>query len=157
MADDWNFWRVGLLGAIAGLIGGFVMWVFMTIVTTLNGQGFWAMPKWVGDVVTGDSWLGFNATDVFTGLAIHLVVAAILGVIFALIAVPFIATPRVLLAAGVVWGLVVWLVLSVVALGAVDVTMAQEAPVIPWFIANVLFGIAAALVVIPLRTATMRV
>ena len=156
MAEDWNFWKLGLLGVIAGLIAGLAMWVFMIIVTLIGGQGFWAMPKWIADAIYGDSWLGFNGTDVFTGLIIHFAVSLLLGAAFAVIAVPFIAGPRQLVLSGVLWGIIVWILLSALAMNAVDETMAQEVPRFPWLIANLLFGVVVAVVLTPIRTLAMR-
>jgi len=34
--------------------------MLMTVVTVIGGQGLWALPKWIGDVITGDSWQGFQ-------------------------------------------------------------------------------------------------
>ena len=155
MSDEWNYWRVALLGVIGGLAGGLAMWVFMSIVTAIDGQGVWAMPKWVADAMYGDSWLGFNGTDVFTGLIIHFILSLVLGALFAVIVVPFVASPRTLLLSGIIWGAIVYLVLSVLAMGAIDETMAQEVPLIPWMVANLLFGLVVALVITPLRTAAM--
>ncbi|HEV7216956.1 MAG TPA: hypothetical protein VGP33_17750 [Chloroflexota bacterium] len=152
MSEDWNYWKLGLIGIIGGFIAGIVMWIVMTIVTVIGGQGAWAMPKWVGDVVTGDSWQGFNATDVFTGLIIHLIVAMLLGALFGVVVLPFVSTPRQSLIAGVIWGAIVWLLLGLLIVAAVDPTMSQEVPLIPWLIVNLLYGLVVAFIVSPLRS-----
>lgn len=152
MSEDWNYWKLALIGIIGGLIAGIVMWIVMAIVTLVDGQGLWAMLKWVGDAVYGDSWLGFNATDVFTGLIIHLITAMILGALFGVIVLPFVSTPRQLLIAGVVWGAVVWVLIGLLAVSAINPTMSQEVPTIPWLIVNLLYGLVVAFIVSPLRT-----
>jgi hypothetical protein len=152
MSEDWNYWKLALIGIIGGLIAGAVMWVIMAIVTVISGQGLWAFLKWVGDVVTGDSWQGFNAGDVFTGLVIHLVVSAVLGGIFGVIVLPFVASPRQVLIAGLIWGLVVWLLIGFLAVAAENPTMSQEVPPFPWFIVNLVFGLVVAFIANPLRS-----
>src|SRR5690242_16456421 len=101
MAEDWQFWKLAVIGAVCGIVAGFVMLIFMTIVTTIGGPGPWATPKWIADTIYGDSWLGFNANNVFTGIALHLVISLIMGGLFAMIAVPLTTTPRQMLIAGV--------------------------------------------------------
>ena len=152
MSEDWNYWKLGLIGAIGGFIAGVAMWIVMTIVTVIGGQGLWAMPKWISDALYGDSWLGFNATDVFTGLIIHFIVAMLLGALFAVIVLPFISTPRQSLIAGLIWGAVVWLLLGVLGVAAVNPTMSEEVPVIPWLIVNLLYGLIVAFIASPLRS-----
>lgn len=151
MSEDWNYWRLGLIGIIGGLIAGVGIWILMTIVTVVDGQGLWALPKWIGDVITGDSWQGFNATDVFTGLIIHLLVSMLLGALFGVLVLPFATTARQMLIAGVVWGGVVWLLIGMLGVAAVDPTMSQEVPPIPWLVLNLLFGAIVAFIATPLR------
>jgi hypothetical protein len=152
MSEDWNYWKLGLIGVVGGLIAGVVIWMLMTVVTVIGGQGLWALPKWIGDVITGDSWQGFNGTDVFTGLIIHLLVSMLLGALFGMLVLPFASTARQLLIAGVVWGAVVWLLFGVLVVAAVDPTMSQEVPPIPWLVVNLLFGAIVAFIVNPLRS-----
>lgn len=152
MSEDWNYWKLSLIGITGGLIAGVCMLVLMMIITLIGGDGLWKFPKWVADAVYGDSWLGFNATDIFTGLIIHLIVAMVLGALFGAIVVPFAATARQLLIAGIIWGAVVWLLFGVLAVAAIDPTMAQEVPPIPWLIVNVLYGMVVAFIVSPLRS-----
>lgn len=153
MSEDWNYWKLALIGAIGGAVAGVGMWLLMTVVTLIGGQGLWTFPKWVADAVYGDSWLGFNATDVFTGLIIHLLVSIILGALFCVIVVPFAATFRQLLIGGLIWGFVVWVLVGLLAVAATDPTMSQEAPAIPWMLVNLLYGVGVAFVVNPLRSA----
>ncbi|MGI8916538.1 MAG: hypothetical protein ACR2JY_22660 [Chloroflexota bacterium] len=152
MSEDWNYWKLGLIGMIGGIIAGIVMWILMSIVTLVTGQGLWAFLKWVGDAISGDSWQGFNAGDVFTGLVIHLIVSLILGALFGVIVLPFVSTPRQLLSAGLVWGIVVWVLLGLLGVAVVNPTMSQEVPVVPWCIVNLLYGLILAVIASPLRT-----
>lgn len=152
MSEDWNYWKLALIGIIGGLIAGAVMWVIMAIVTVINGQGLWAFLKWVGDVISGDSWLGFNARDVFTGLVIHAIMSAILGGIFGVIVLPFVATPRQVLIAGLIWGAIVWLLIGFLIVAAENPTMSQEVPPVPWFIVNLVYGLVVAFIANPLRS-----
>ncbi len=152
MSEDWNYWKLGLIGIVGGLIAGILMVILMMIVTLIGGDGFWKFPKWVADAVYGDSWLGFNATDIFTGLVIHLIVSMLLGALFGIIVVPFATTARQLLIAGAAWGIVVWLLFGLLAVAAIDPTMAQEVPPVPWLIVNLLYGLVVAFIVGPLRS-----
>ena len=152
MSEDWNYWKLGLIGIIGGLIAGIVMWILMSVVTLVDGQGLWTFPKWVGDVITGDSWQGFNGYDVFTGLIIHVIVAALVGALFCVLVLPFVSTARQLLIAGAVWGAGVLLLLGMLGVAAVDPTMSQEVPPIPWFVVNLLYGLVVAFIANPMRS-----
>ena len=151
MREDWHFGKLALVGALAGIVAGLVMLVFMAIVTAADGQGVWAVPKWISSAIYGDSWLGFNAADVFTGLAIHFVISLVLGGLFAMIAVPFATEPRQLLFFGLVWGVIAYVVLSMLGMGALDETMAQQVPLLPWFLAHLFFGLVVGYLVMALR------
>ncbi|MCL4545981.1 MAG: hypothetical protein M1118_15545 [Chloroflexi bacterium] len=141
ITDDWSYWKLALIGVIAGLIGGAVMWVLMTLVCAIVGPSLWAFPKWVADAVYGDSWLGFDLQEVLTGTLIHLAVAASLGLLFSVILVPFLPELRFMLIAGLVWGLIAWVVLTLIALNGVDPVMAQEVPNVAWFLMHIIFGL----------------
>lgn len=141
IVEDWNYRRLLLLGLVSGLVAGILIWVLMLIVTAIHGPSLWAFPKWVADAIYGDSWLGFNLQEVVTGTLLHLLVSAILGILFYVTLVPFLPTMRLLVSAGVVWGLLAWVVLTLMVLNSVDPVMAQEVPNVAWLCMHILFGL----------------
>ena len=151
MSQDWNVGKLALVGAVSGVIAGFVMIVLMMIVTAIAGQEFWATPKWIADAIYGSDWLGFNVQDVVTGLVIHFLLSIILGAVFGMIAVPLTSQPRQVLIFGLVWGILAWILLTLLAMRAVDETMAQQVPVVPWFVVHLIFGLILGYLVSSLR------
>jgi hypothetical protein len=114
--------RLGLGGALAGLGGGLAMTIVAALLTRALDQDLWLQPKVIASLVLGSSattQAGFVAAPVLLGLLIHLVVATLLGTLFA-IGMRRIArlpsdygVPEV---AGLAYGLLIWLVAYFVAL-----------------------------------------
>jgi len=74
-----------LQGIIAGLCGGIAMAAAMAALSIAVGQGPWQLPKRVAGVVLGPGAKDGGAGVVAFGLAIHLVLSAGFGALFAVI------------------------------------------------------------------------
>ncbi len=103
-------------GMLAGLLGGMAMTTIGVLLALSYGYDVWVPVKALGSLVLGPAALvqaGFVAGPVFAGLLIHLVVAALLGAIFGIVARRFWRLPSdfgVPAVSGLVFGLLVWLV-----------------------------------------------
>jgi hypothetical protein len=78
--------RVGLAGALAGLGGGLAMALVAALLTGALDQDLWLQPKVIASLVLGSpasEAAGFALGPVALGLLIHLLVAMLLGVLFA--------------------------------------------------------------------------
>ena len=85
-------------GAVSGLVGGVAMALFATIYAAWAGLGFWTPVEAIAQTVLGPTMTGASA--VIVGIAIHVAVSMLFGVVFALI------TPRdVLTAPAIVFGM----------------------------------------------------
>src|SRR3954471_1530668 len=75
-------------GLLAGLIGGGAMTITGALLAAWYGFDVWVPLKALGSLVLGPAALssaGFVAGPVLVGLLIHLIVAALLGAIFAIV------------------------------------------------------------------------
>jgi hypothetical protein len=78
-------------GAVSGLVGGVAMALFATIYAAWAGLGFWTPVESIAETVLGRDTTGASA--IIVGLAIHVAVSMLFGVVFAAL------TPRDVLAA----------------------------------------------------------
>ena len=114
--------RLGLAGALAGLGGGLAMAIIGALLTHVLNQDFWLQLKLIASLVLGApaaAQVGFVAGAVAVGLLIHLAVAALLGVLFEIGVLRLARLPSdfgVPEMAGLVFGLVAWLVAYFVVL-----------------------------------------
>jgi hypothetical protein len=139
-------------GAVAGLVAGAVMSVFMLFVNVLRGGDVWTVFKGASAPFFGAraSVPGFDPAPVLTGLLTHFAVSICWGVLFGLV---FYGLSKGLtVAMGAVWGVVVWfgmfyIVLPLVGLGE----MARHAPPGIAIFQHVVFGLAVACAFLPFQ------
>ncbi len=109
----WNP-RPALAGALAGLAGGVAMLVLAALLAMVLNQERWLQLKLIASLLLGASATatsGFAASPVLLGLALHLGLAALLGVLFALLMQRAAALPSSLglpEVAGPLFGLLAW-------------------------------------------------
>jgi hypothetical protein len=103
------------LGALAGLAGGLVMGLLAMLIATLYGQelDLWVPIKQVAATAYGEVAMdpGFALGPVVIGTLIHFLVAAILGVLFAVIYRRILRLPFQLglpFLVGGIYGLAIW-------------------------------------------------
>lgn len=109
---DSALWRKG---AVAGLVAGLVFLVVeMMLVPTVGGGELWGPPRMMGAIALGSEVLPppatFDAGIVMVGMMVHFGLSAILGVIFAVATRALKLSRGMTIAAGVVFGLAVYLV-----------------------------------------------
>jgi hypothetical protein len=141
---------MGLGGAIAGLGGGVAMAIIAAILSVSIGHDMWYQPKVISSLVLGQQVLvdqGFAVGPVLVGTLIHLVVSTILGAIFGILTGRVLHLPSdfgVPLVAGLVYGLMIWLVAYFVVVPGIAPRLLEVYP--PTFIIqNVVYGIVTGL------------
>lgn len=133
-------------GALAGLVGGVVMAMWSMVVLAATRAGFWTPVNLIAHTI----WRGaptdgsFRVGALLLGLMVHMVMSVAFGVVLATLATRLAGTLPALLAAGMTFGLVLWLVNQYVIWPAIDETAAQAFT--PWVFAigHLMFGLVAA-------------
>jgi hypothetical protein len=137
-------------GAVAGIVGGVFIAVFLLLTNLAAGRGFWTTFKGAGAPFFGERAMepGFDALAVLVGLVSHFAVSIGWGVLFGLLVYGLSKRATVLL--GAVWGLVVWVgmyyvLLPVIGLGEI----ATSTPIAMAIISHLLFGLGVGLGFLP--------
>jgi hypothetical protein len=141
---------VGLGGSLAGLGGGLAMAVVGMLFALALGQDVWLEPKRIAAVVYGAAALahgGFDAQPVLIGTLIHFLTSAIVGAIFGIVTRRWLRLPSDFgtpVLAGLVYGLLVWLVAYFIALPVVDPWLLDSyAPA--FIIQHIVYGVVTGL------------
>ncbi len=99
-----------MTGAIAGAIAGIVFAMFEMIVAEIQGNGFFMPLRMIGAIVLGEEALQPSyslASAASAGMAVHMMLSVIYGVVFAVIltALPSIqrSAPLLLLSGDTLW------------------------------------------------------
>lgn len=139
------------LGAIGGMLGGAMMAMWSMIVLWLTGAGFWTPLNLIAHTL----WRGAPLDATFSwgalvlGMVVHLMMAILLGVVFSVAAARYPASRTTLLGAGMVYGVVVWLLLQYVLWPLVDAAAAQAFTAWVFAVGHLLYGMVTAMVVAP--------
>jgi uncharacterized membrane protein YagU involved in acid resistance len=102
-------------GAVAGLVAGVVFLIVeMALVLTVGGGELWGPPRMMGAIALGEDVLPppatFDAGIVAVGMIVHFALSAVLGVIFAFAAGALKLSRGMMILAGAVFGLIVYVV-----------------------------------------------
>ncbi|MFZ5470658.1 MAG: DUF6789 family protein [Myxococcota bacterium] len=144
-------------GAIGGLVGGVVLWAFLLFATALRGQDVWMVFKGAATPLLGEraGEPGFDFLAVFLGAGVHFLVSVGWGALFGIFFAGL--TRGATLAAGVLWGVVVWLVMFYVVLPLVGMgQVSRQVPIGFAVLEHVLFGVVVALVFVPFQRTLRR-
>jgi hypothetical protein len=143
---------IGMGGAAAGLVGGVVVGLLVTVASALHGQDVWRELKVAAYPFMGERAMsaGFDFAAVALGALAHLLVAAIWGALFASVA--FGLSRWATVGFGAVWGLIVLFLMSYFVLpltGAVRVEDVMEVRLA--VLEHVTFGLAVGLAFLPFQ------
>jgi hypothetical protein len=133
-------------GALAGLLGGILMMGLLQLLSAFSGMGFWHPLELNGGLLYGvDSILG-GPGPVLTGLALHALATAALGMGFgALLPVenPFAAETGRAVGWGGMYGVAAWVIAHFLLLPLVNPTMHARAELASgwWFLSFLLLGL----------------
>jgi hypothetical protein len=121
--------RAAARGAFAGVAAGAVLTLMMILMSAARGKDVWYGIKGAAEPFLGARAMrpGFDLPAVLFGLVDHLVISGIWGILFALL---FYGLSRErIIAAGILWGLVVWIGMYYVVLPIVGLaSMQNDAP-----------------------------
>jgi hypothetical protein len=112
-------------GALAGLIAGTVMAAVAIAYEVSTGAGAFLTPKLIAAAFLGVNALIGGAGVVALGVAVHLAVSAFWGIVFAALLPRDSSTP-VGLTTGVMYGAAIWVVMTFLALPALDPVMRER-------------------------------
>ncbi len=136
-------------GVIGGLIGGMAMAMF-SMVVAISQDGFWAPVRGITSAVFGDQHYGgsFDFWPVVVGAMGHMMNSMVLGAVFAVIVATLLAraSSAVILVAGMVFGLMVWLIMVPGLSSTVQSSglLANAIPVWAWIVGHLMFGVITA-------------
>jgi hypothetical protein len=139
-------------GVVAGVIGGAVIAIVMVVAALAKGQDIWIGMKGAAAPFSGERAMrpGFDLGAVSLGVLSHFAVSIVWGVLFA--AIFYGLTRGVTVAAGALWGIVVWLGMFYIVLPIVGLSqMAKEEPIGMAIISHVIFGLAVAVGFLPFQ------
>jgi uncharacterized OsmC-like protein len=133
-------------GAVGGVVAGLVMAVWLTVILWLAGSGFFTLLNLIANTFWRTAPLGptFSLPAVLIALVVHLLVSVLFGVLIAVAASRLPASRSLVIAAGAVFGPLIWVVMQYGIWRAVDPAAAR---VISWWIfgsAHLLFGLIVA-------------
>ena len=136
--------RAGIAG---GMAGGAVMAMFSMIMLWLAGSGFWTPVNLVAHTFWRSAPLDgrFSSAALVIGMAAHLTMAMLLGILIAAGAVRLPGARSLVIAAGMLFTALLWAVMQYGIWRAVDATAARDFT--PWVFAaaHLMFGMFAAL------------
>lgn len=141
------------LAAIAGLIAGIIMGAFTMLASALVDEGFWAPMRTIASFFFGEDLAGetFDLGPVMTGMAIHLMLSIVFGVLYGFVLGAF--TNRLphagKVVAGVIFAVALWalntFLIAPVLPGGGLIEDNLEITTIPswaWAAGHLLYGIA---------------
>ncbi|HLV21557.1 MAG TPA: hypothetical protein VKZ49_11770 [Polyangiaceae bacterium] len=144
--DSRDIWGPGV---IAGIVSAMIMLLFGMIVWAARGLGFWGLPKAISAVFLGTGGLSAGLGAVILGLAIHSVLGALFGILFAAL-LPKGVSAGAELAAALLFGVAVFVIMTYFVLpwaNPILYSLISQA----WFFAyHLVFGLGLALV-LPIR------
>ncbi len=95
-----------LAGALWGAVAGVVFAMLSMLYAAVVGPGVWAPPRMIATIVGFEMAPVFAAAPVIVGLALHMMLSALYGAVFALVIGT--AGRAVILAAGIAFGLALY-------------------------------------------------
>ena len=139
---QFDFRGVIIGGGIAGILAGIVMAMVAMFYAAANGSGFFLPVRSIAATWYGANALLGGAGVLIAGLVTHLGTSAFGGVVFA--ALPSSRkSATVALLSGLVWGVVVWAILSIAVMPWLNPTMyagtVGREPVW-WFVLHLIYG-----------------
>lgn len=129
-------------GAVGGMLGGAVMAMWSMVVLWATGDGFWTPLNLIAHTVWRSAPIGasFSVGALIIGMVVHMMMSMLLGVGLAVTGARAGLTRPVLVAASMVAGLMLWVVMQYGAWQVVDPTAADAFT--PWVfaVAHLMYG-----------------
>ncbi len=138
--------RVMRAGIAGGIAGGMVMAVFSMFALRLAGSGFWTPLNLIAHTFWRAAPLDgrFSAAALVIGLAVHTIMAMLVGTLIAAAAYRVPAARSLVIAGGMLFAALLWAVMQYGIWRAVDAAAAQAFTGWVFAVAHLLFGMMAA-------------
>ncbi len=150
-----NLTKGTLWGAVAGLVAGLALAIFLGLVSLSTGGSFWLMAQMAGYGLFGEAVLTPSVGQILIGLLIHFAVSAFWGITYGW---TMWGQPKGLtLMVGAWWGGLAWAVMYYAVakwVGAGDFVALM--PIGRAIVAHVLFGIVLSLTFLPFQERAAR-
>lgn len=135
-------------GVLGGILGGVLMAAWLMLILWLTGVGFWTLLN----LITNTFWRGaplgpaFSAAALVIGLIVHVMLSVLFGVLIAIAASRLPGSRSLVIAAGGLFGAVLWAVMQYGIWRAADPAAARV--ITPWLFASahLIFGLMVVLV-----------
>lgn len=136
-----------IVGAAAGLMAGIAMGMWAMLTSVWHGVGLLSSFEMIGASFTGATTAPAGLGSAFYGLLLHAGTAAGLGILFTAF-LPFSATTRFATAAGLGFGAVVLIAMTLVVTPLVNPALRDGVNAIPksWVIQHLIFGLTLGVV-----------
>lgn len=128
-------------GIVGGIVGGLAIAAVLAVLALANGD-VWTAFKGAGTPFLGARAAapGFDLVAIAVGLASHMAVSIVWGVLFGLLAYGL--TRNLTLVAGLAWGIVVWVGMHYLVLPAIGLgQIATSGPVMGPILQHLVFGL----------------
>lgn len=128
-------------GITGGIVSGLAMGVVGMVYSLAAGTGAFLPLKLIAASVFGVTAILGGPGVVFVGLVLHLVISAFWGTVFARLN-PLDIPAGTVIGNGVLFGIIVWAIMTFLALPVVDPTMYQRIGLSPgmWFFQHLVYG-----------------
>lgn len=126
-------------GLVAGMLGGLLMLGLLLVFQSLSGFALARLLIAWGDIAIPGSSQQSNEVLLAIGLAVHVTMASLLGLLYAVCQQRIPA--KSLIAVGVFYGFVLWIVGSLILGGLFGATLRMTVRSWPWFAACLLYGL----------------
>lgn len=128
-------------GVVAGLIGGIAMAMAAMIRAKTLGMSFTEPLQQIAGLLFGADALLDGGTVLISGMMIHMISSMMMGAAFGLIFVR-IRSAGVALIVGMIYGAVIWALMTYLVMPMLNPTMSVRVALIPmwWFIYHLIFG-----------------
>ncbi len=138
-------------GIVAGIVAGIVMAMTAMVWMALAGQGFFRPLDAIASILLGRGAItpGFQMLPELVGMAIHLVLSAVFGLVFAFLAARTSLSKGAIIGAAVAYGLLLWVV-NVVVIDTLFVPAGLSlAPTPLMIVVHVVYGLVLGLIAAP--------
>lgn len=135
--------RVGIAGGVAG---GLIMAVFAMVTMWLVGNGFWTPVNLIAHMIWRSAPLDgrFSLAAAVIGIVVHLLVAVLFATVIAVGAYRVPGSRSLVVAGGIAFTAVLWLVMQYGLWRALDAAAARNFTAWVFATAHLLFGVVAA-------------
>jgi hypothetical protein len=128
-------------GIVLGIVAGLVMAMWSMVVTAVMGMGLLAAPAMIAEPLFGSvNPAAPSLVAVVVGLMLHMMFSAVFGVVFLAIWQSIGQGGATAIVGGMIYGVIVWAVMSYIVTPLVGAHIAQMMPVWAWLIAHLMFG-----------------